>query len=77
MKLDRETEALLYWASSATATPLWTLSPGAAREEYRRTLAKTEIKPPAIGEVGDLAMPGPAGPLRLRKYVPGKSRQGG
>src|SRR5436190_12872503 len=50
LKLDRETEALLYWASSSTATPLWNLSPDAAREEYRRTLAKTEIKPPGIDE---------------------------
>ncbi len=70
MKLDRETEALLYWASSATATPLWTLSPDAAREEYRRTLAKTEIVPPEIGQASDLAVPGDAGPMRLRKYVP-------
>ena len=69
MKLDRETEALLYWASSATATPLWTLSPEAAREEYRRTLSKTEIAPPAVGETSDLNAPGPAGPMRLRKYV--------
>ena len=50
LKLDRETEALLYWASVSTATPLWTLSPEAAREDYRRGLAKTEIVPPAIGE---------------------------
>ena len=70
MKLDRETEALLYWASSATATPLWTLSPDAAREEYRRTLAKTEIVPPEIGQASDLAVPGDARPMRLRKYVP-------
>jgi acetyl esterase len=70
LKLDRETEALLYWASAATATPLWTLSPDAAREEYRRTLAKTEIKPPAIGETGDLAVAGPAGEMRLRRYAP-------
>jgi acetyl esterase len=70
LKLDRETEALLYWASTATATPLWTLSPDAAREEYRRTLAKTEIKPPEIGEASDLAAPGPAGPMRLRQYKP-------
>lgn len=70
MKLDREAEALLYWASSATATPLWTLAPDAAREEYRRTLAKTEIAPPDIGPTSDLAVPGPAGPMRLRQYVP-------
>ena len=72
MKLDRETEALLYWASSATATPLWTLTPEAAREEYRRTLGKTEIVPPEIGEASDLAVPGPAGPMTLRKYAPAK-----
>ncbi len=72
MKLDRETEALLYWASTATATPLWTLPPEQAREEYRRTLGKTEIAAPDIGEAVDLGVPGPAGPMRLRKYVPVK-----
>lgn len=70
MKLDRETEALIHWSSSSTATPLWQLSPQAAREEYRRTLAKTEIVPPEIGEASDLTAPGPAGPMRLRKYMP-------
>jgi acetyl esterase len=70
VKLDRETEALLYWASTATATPLWALSPDAARDEYRRTLAKTEIAPPTIGEFSDLAVPGDAGLMRLRQYVP-------
>lgn len=72
MKLDRETDALLYWASAATATPLWTLSPQAAREEYRRTFGKTEIVPPEIGEASDLAVPGPAGAMTLRKYVAAK-----
>ena len=70
MKLDRETEALLFWASSATATPLWTLSPEAARNEYRRTLSKTEIVPPAIGEASDLAIAGHQGDIQVRKYVP-------
>lgn len=70
MKLDREAEALIYWASSSTATPLWQLSPDAAREEYRRGLSKTEIAPPAIGETRDMAAPGPAGDMCLRRYVP-------
>ena len=70
MKLDRETEALIYWSSSSTATPLWQLSPDEARAEYRRTLSKTEIAPPEIGEASDLAVPGPAGPMRLRRYAP-------
>ena len=77
MQLDRETEALLYWASSATATPLWTLSPGDAREEYARTLSKTEIAPPHIGEANDLAVPGPAGPMRIRRYVPADAGRSG
>ena len=70
MKLDRETEALLYWASVSTATPLWTLSPQAARADYRRGLAKTEIAAPAIGEALEISAPGPAGEMRLRKYMP-------
>src|SRR5262245_44154694 len=69
MKLDRETEALVYWASSSSATPLWSLSPEAAREEYRRGLAKTEIKPPKIGGSSDFVLPRGVGPT-LRKYVP-------
>jgi acetyl esterase len=72
LKLDRETEALLYWASSSTATPLWTLSPETARDDYRRGLAKTEIPPPEIGATHELMAPGPAGEMRLRRYVPAK-----
>ena len=70
LKLDRETEALIYWSSSSTATPLWRLSPEEARAEYRRTLSKMEISPPDIGEVGDLTVQGPAGSMRVRKYAP-------
>ena len=70
MKLDRETKALIYWSSSSTAKPLWQLSPDEARAEYRHTLSKTEIAPPEIGEASDLTAPGPAAPLRLRRYVP-------
>src|SRR5262249_9356498 len=69
-KLDRETEALLYWAWSSTSTPLWHLTPEAARRDYRRSLAKTEIVPPKIGETSELEAPSNAGLLRVRKYVP-------
>jgi acetyl esterase len=71
-KLDRETEALLYWASSSTSTPLWHLSPEAARNDYRRGLAKTEIVPPEIGGTSDFDVPRDARALRLRKYIPAK-----
>ena len=36
-------------------------------------LLKTEIAPPAIGEISDLAVPGPDGPMRLRRYAPAKA----
>ena len=36
-------------------------------------LLKTEIAPPVIGEMSDLAVPGPAGPMRLRRYAPAKA----
>jgi acetyl esterase len=70
LKLDRETEALVYWVSSSTATPLWRLPPDAAREEYRRSLAKTEIAPPEIEQVADFSLPCEVGTTRLRKYTP-------
>jgi acetyl esterase len=70
VKLDRETEALLYWASTSPATPLWELDPDAARQEYRRSLSKTEAPPPEIGGTRDFVIPGPAGPLPIRKYEP-------
>jgi acetyl esterase len=70
LKLDRETAALLHWLSSATpAAPLWTLPLDEARREYCRIQARTEIDPPAIGGVDDLRIPGPGGPLTLRRYV--------
>jgi acetyl esterase len=76
LKLDRETEALIYWASASNATPLWRLTPQAAREEYRRGLAKTEIAPPPIATSRDLAAPGPAGSIRLRRYDPSPGGDG-
>jgi acetyl esterase len=70
LPLDRESEALLYWATSTTSTPLWQLGPAEAREEYRRSLTKTEIVPPPIGAASDLLIDGEGGPIRLRRYEP-------
>ena len=75
MKLDRETEALLHWVSSATVTPLWSLAPAAARDEYRRTLAKTEIVPPEIEQVSGSRRGGPGGVDADAQIRPRRSRQ--
>ena len=65
---------------------LGTLSVGAARnagdltvEERRATferLMSLGAEPPAIGEVEERLIPGPAGPLRLRRYSPAGSDAG-
>jgi acetyl esterase len=68
LRLDRETEALLHWTSSAPATPLWGMPVAEARSLYRRMLLKTEIVPPDIGRVSNLTVSTPGGRLRLRRY---------
>ena len=70
MTLDRETEALLYWVGSSTTKPLWQRDHEGARTEYRRSLAKTDVAPPRVGGTSEFTVPGPAGPLRVRKYEP-------
>ena len=70
MPLDRETEALLFWVGSSTTRPLWQRDFESARAEYRRSLVKTDVEPPGIGATVDFTVPGPAGPLRMRKYEP-------
>ncbi|MCB1442573.1 MAG: alpha/beta hydrolase [Methyloceanibacter sp.] len=68
MKLDRETEALLFWVSSSTTKPLWQMDPESARAEYRRSLSKTDVGPIKIGASHDLEISGPAGPIPIRTY---------
>ena len=70
MTLDRETDALMFWVSSSPAKPLWQRDVEAARQAYRRSVAQTEIDPPEIGGTSDFVVPGPGGPIPLRKYVP-------
>ena len=72
MSLDRETEALLFWVGSSTTRPLWQHDYERARAEYRRSLTKTDVAPPDVGNTADITVPGPEGPLRVRKYEPAR-----
>ena len=62
MKLDRETEALIYWHPPRQPRRCGSSRLTKTRAEYRRTLSKPEIVPPQMGEARDLAVPGPADP---------------
>ncbi len=70
MRMDRETEALLYWVSKSKSRSLSALTPEAARNEYRRTLAKTDMDPAPVSSVFDFNIPSSGGELMLRGYIP-------
>lgn len=69
MKLDRETEALLFWVSSSKTKPLWRMDHEKARAEYRRSISKTDVGPIEIGSTRDFNIATPAGALQMREYI--------
>ena len=69
MKLDRETEALLFWVSLSTTNPLWRMSHEKARAEYRRSISKTELPLIEVGSTRDFEVAGPESPIPIREYV--------
>lgn len=70
MPLDRETEALLHWISTNDVTRVSSLSPEAARQQYRENTLNTDIVAPPIGETMDFSIEGPLGPIPIRRYEP-------
>ena len=66
--LDPDAERVLDLIRQSGRPPYETLTPGEARELYRKGRAVLQPEPPAVAEVIELAAPGPAGPLRLRLY---------
>ncbi len=70
MKLDRETQALLHWVASGKPAALSELAVDAARAEYRRTLARTELPPPPVRQVDNLSIPAAGRDIDVRVYHP-------
>jgi len=69
-KLDPQARVLLDRAAASGVPPLHTLSAVEARRVYRETRAPLAPAPPALAQVRDIAIPGPAGELRARLYHP-------
>lgn len=67
-RLDPQAEALLTAIASEGPSPLSALTPGQARANFLRPAWLGS--PSEMAAVQDLSIPGPAGPLRLRAYLP-------
>ena len=72
--IDPQAAALIANLVAQGVPPLYTLTPQAAREAYRRRARLTQAAPTALAEVRDLDWPGPAGASRARLYRPALDR---
>ncbi len=70
LTLEPELQLLLALRRRRHLRPLETLTPPAARRWIRREAAAATGRPLPVGSVTELTLPGPAGPLPARHYVP-------
>jgi acetyl esterase len=66
--LDKGSQSVLALIRELGRPPLHTLTPPEAREASARSRAVLGSEPETVAEVEDLTCPGPAGPIRLRRY---------
>jgi acetyl esterase len=70
MALDAIVKGLLDQMAANPQPKLWEISPAQGREMYRAMAQVLEPPAVAIGKIENLAMPGPAGEIKLRAYTP-------
>lgn len=68
--LDPQIAVLLELQRRGRYRQLETLPPAQARRYFARSLAPMEVPPAPLARVVDTEVPGPAGPLPVRLYVP-------
>lgn len=70
MALDGIVKGLLDQMAANPMPKLWEIAPAQGREMYR--MMASTLEPPSlpIGKIENLAMPGPAGEIKLRAYTP-------
>ncbi len=73
---DGETKALLHWFSAAKSQPVSSLTPQTARENYKKSLAKTDIPAPEVASIENITIRGQGGELPLRIYRPQDQQKG-
>jgi len=70
LELAAEYQLVLRLIALAAPRPLDTMTPTEARAEIRRAARVFAASPPAVARVEDRVLPGPAGPIAARLYVP-------
>ncbi len=68
MPLDPGAKRVLDLIRELGRPPMHSLSPEEARAASAKSRAVLQPEPPEVAEVEDLTCPGPAGPIRLRRY---------
>jgi acetyl esterase len=72
--VDPETAQILREIADAGVPPVSSLSVEAARAQAEEGNRVWNQDPPELASVTELAMPGPAGPIRLRHYRPSEAK---
>jgi acetyl esterase len=73
MTLDPEIAWVLGRAAKSGQPPLETLSPSEARKLYARNAAVLDLPPAPMAAIEERSVPGPAGPIPVRLYVPAET----
>lgn len=70
MELEPKLKEILSLPPDPNEIPVETMAPEDARRTWKAEMAQVAGKPLPVGEVRDLALPGPAGTLAFRLYTP-------
>jgi len=70
VELEPKLKEILSLPPDPNEIPVETMAPEEARRTWKADMAQVAGKPVAVGEVRDLSLPGPAGPLAFRLYKP-------
>jgi acetyl esterase len=70
MPLDPQVQKLFDQIASMGGRPIFELTPDEARLQALQQKATLNVKPPAVAKIEDQEIPGPAGSILIRRYVP-------
>ena len=70
MPLDPQVQAVLDKIRDAGNPEYWQMSPQQARDWHNRKAGILDVKPEPVFKTRDRSIPGPAGPIPVRMYVP-------
>src|SRR6185436_1394627 len=70
MPLDPQVQAVLDKIREAGNPEYWQMTPQQARDWHNRKAGILDVKPEPVFQIGDRSIPGPAGAIPVRTFVP-------